>query len=392
VVDETLQFVLREMTSPQGPFYSTQDADSEGEEGRFFVWSAQEIENILGPERAEVFTYVYNVDPQGNWEGHNILHRSKSDEQDARMLRIPQADLQRVVQDSKRLLFEARSRRVWPGRDEKILTSWNGLMIEALALAAGVLDNPLYAEAACKAADFILASMRAADRRLLRTWSAGSPAKLNGYLDDYAYLLNALVSLYEATFQVRWIEAALEVADRMIDEFWDAKEGGFFYTGRNHEQLITRAKDTHDSSTPSGNSMATEALLRLVKLTGRRELGEKAEATLRLFAGAMATSPLAVGQMLVALDFYLGPVEEYAVVGEPAGEDTRQVLQIIRSAFHPNKVLAFRAPAENGALSRVLPLLADKPGAATVTTYICKEFACQAPITGVEQLQTKFKE
>jgi uncharacterized protein YyaL (SSP411 family) len=392
VVEETLGYVLREMTSPEGPFFSTQDADSEGEEGRFYVWSAQEIEQVLGKEKANLFTDVYGASPDGNWEGHNILHRSRTDEQDARMLRVQEAELRRALEESKRELFAVRSRRVWPARDEKVLTSWNALMINAFAQAAQVFDNPNYAGAAAKAADFILRAMRTPDGRLLRTYSAGSEPKLNGYLEDYAFLLDALVSLYEATFEERWMEAALSLAQVLIEQFWDDADRGFFYTGRSHETLIARTKDVHDSSIPSGNSMAAFAFLRLSKLTGRRDLWDKAEATLRLFRGLMAASPLAAGQMLVALDFYLGPVQEIAVVGELSSEETRRALQVIRSGFRPNTVVAAKSAAERDpSRPDLLPLLADKTNRGVVTTYICEDLACQASLVGVEALEAALK-
>lgn len=388
VVEETLAYVLREMTSPEGPFYSTQDADSEGEEGKFFVWSAVEVEAVLGKELAEVFAYVYDVSAEGNWEEKNILHRSKKDAQDAQLLHLPDAELRRLLDEGKRKLFAAREQRIKPGRDEKVLTSWNGLMIAALAQAAQVLDQPRYAEAAVRAADFILTRMRAPDGRLLRTYSAGSPAKLNAYLEDYAFFIEALVSLFEATFTPRWLEAALDLTEVMIDQFWDPEEAGFFSTGRNHEALIARLKDPHDSSIPSGNSMAVTALLRLAKLTGRLDLQEKAEATLRAMRGLMESAPTAAGQMLIALDFYLGPVQEFAVVGDLANTETQRVLRAIRSGFRPNKVVALKAATPDGqGLDELLPLLKGKTAAETVTTYICENFACQAPLDGVEAVE-----
>src|SRR5262249_45750963 len=206
----------------------------------------------------------------------------------------------RRLAEARLKLYEVRSKRVWPGRDEKVLTSWNALMIAALAQAAGVLDLPPYAEAAAKAADFILHQMRTPDGRLLRTWSAGSQAKLNGYLEDYAFLADALVTLYEATFEPRWVEAALDLARVMLEQFWDAGAGGFFYTGRDHEQLIARTKDLQDNAIPSGNSMAATALLRLGKLTGRTDLLERARTTLQLCRGLMQEHPLAAGPVLAA--------------------------------------------------------------------------------------------
>jgi uncharacterized protein YyaL (SSP411 family) len=400
IVDETLGWVLRDMTSPEGPFYSTLDADSEGIEGKFYVWTPDEIEQILGKDEADLFCAVYGVEPEGNWNdeaGHgppgptNILHRVKTFEQIAKLNRVPETELRARIDKSRKILFEVRNRRVWPGRDEKALTSWNGLMIAALAQAGAVLENPRYVEAACRAADFILTRMRTKDGRLLRSYSSGSEPKLNGYLEDYAFLADALVSLYEATFEPRWLESALQIVEVMIDQFWDAAEGGFFFTGRAHESLIARNKDPHDNAIPSGNSMAVTALLRLVKLTGRIDLQEKAEATMKLYRGLLAAQPTAAGQMLVALDFYLGPVQEFAVVGDPASEETRRVLRTIRGGFRPNCVVALKTPTTDAQTEELIPLLAGKTASGVVTTYICENFACQAPVVGVEALETALK-
>jgi uncharacterized protein len=396
VVAETLGWVGREMTSPEGVFYSTLDADSEGVEGNFYVWTEHEIEQVLGKELADAFTYVYGVTPEGNWNdphdphaevGKNILHRAKTWEQDARLLGQGEPELRTRLDEARWKLYEVRRRRVWPGRDEKVLTSWNALMIGALAQAAGVLDLPPYAEAATKAADFLLQRMRTPDGRLLRTWSAGSEPKLNGYLEDYSFLADALVTLYEATFEPRWIEAALDLVRVMLEQFWDPAEGGFFYTGRDHEQLIARTKDLQDNAIPSGNSMAATALLRLGKLTGRTDLLERAETTLRLCRGLMQEHPVAAGQMLTAVDFYLGPVDEVAVVGDPGAEETQRVLRALRQKFQPDRVVALKAPGNAEEAERVLPLLANRPGQETVTTYVCRDFACQAPLVGAEAVE-----
>lgn len=380
VVEETLAYVLREMTSPEGPFYSTQDADSEGEEGKFFVWTREEVEKILGPEEAGLFASVYDVTAEGNWEGHSILNRSRSYTQEARLLKVPEEELRRRLGASKEKLFEVRGKRIWPGRDEKILTAWNGLMIAAFAQAAQVLEKPEYAAAATRAADFLLTRMRAPDGRLLRTTSASAQPKLNAYLEDYAYLIDALVSLYETTFEPRWIASALDLARVMSEQFWDTQDGGFFFTGKDHENLIARTKDPHDNATPSGNSMAVTGLLRLHKLTGQADLLEKAQKTLELYRGLLASSPLAAGQMLVALDFFLGPVQEFAVVGE----DAEKVLRFLRQAFRPNKVVAWK---KTGKGEQGIKLLEGKTAQGGVTTYICQDFTCQAPLVGLEALE-----
>jgi uncharacterized protein YyaL (SSP411 family) len=371
VVEETLGYVLREMTSPEGPFYSTQDADSEGEEGKFFVWSAAEVEAVLGKELTEVFGYVYDVTPEGNWEGKCILHRSKTLAQDARLLRMEEATLQSQLEEGKKRLFEARGRRIRPGRDEKVLTAWNGLMIDAFARAAAALDRPDYAAAASRAADFILRTMRTPKGLLYRTYGAGGGAKLNAYLEDYSYLLEGLVSLYEATFGERWISAAAELAQVMFAEFWDEAEGGFYFTGKSHEALLARKKDGHDDATPSGNAMAATALLRLAKLTGQSDYVARAEKTMWLFHSILEKMPLAAGQMLLALDFYLGPVDEYAVIGE--AEAVRDALRKLRGSFRPNQVVAWRSP---GSPESSLSLLRGKKATGPVTVFRCRDGTC----------------
>jgi uncharacterized protein YyaL (SSP411 family) len=234
--------------------------------------------------------------------------------------------------------------------------------------------------------------MRTKDGRLLRTWSAGSEPKLNGYLVDYSFVIDALVSLYEATFAPRWIEAALDLAEVMIDQFWDAADGAFFYTGRAHESLIARGKDPHDNAIPSGNSMAVTALLRLVKLTGRMDLQEKAETTLRLYRGLLVSHPLAAGQMLLALDYHLGPVQEIAIVGDPAADDTRQALRILNGPYQPHRVVALKTPgSEEKKLEELLPLLAGKTSQGPVTVYVCQNFTCQTPLLGLEAVRAALR-
>jgi uncharacterized protein YyaL (SSP411 family) len=386
IVEETAGWVLREMTSPQGPFYSTLDADSEGQEGKFYVWTKEEIDRLLGPEEAALFGDVYGVESEGNWEhGQNILHRVKTFTQYARLNGVGEADLRARLERSRQKLFEVRGKRVWPGRDEKALTSWNGLMIGALAVAGAVLEQAEYTAAASRAADFLLGNLHTPDGRLLHTWSAGSPPKLNGYLEDYAYLLDGLVSLYEATFEPRWVAAALELARVMVDQFWDPEEDNFFFTGRDHERLISRTKDTQDNATPSGNAMAVTGLLRLVKLTGRDDLRGKAEAALRSHRGLLVNHPIAAGQMLIALDFALGPVQEVALVGDVRQEDTRRVLRAARRGFQPRRVLALKpASGDTQKLEELVPLLAGKAAQGGVTTYVCRDFTCQAPLVGPE--------
>ncbi len=396
VVEETLGWVRREMTAPEGPFYSTLDADSEGEEGKFYVWTQEEIERVLGKTDAELFAACYGVERDGNWEDphapgkpKNILHRAKTFAQLAALHGVAELKLRDFLAECRRKLLAVRDKRVRPGLDDKVLTAWNALMITAFATAAQVFDEPAHALVADKAADFLLTKMRAADGKLLRTWSAGHAAKLNAYLEDYAYLVEALVTLYEATFETRWINEAVALSEKMIEQFWDEQGGGFFYTGRDHERLIARGKDPHDNATPAGNSVAALALLRLAELTGRNELREKAETALRLYRDLMDERPFATAQMLLALDFYLGPVKAFAVVGE--GEEARRVLRAIHGEFRPNKVIAVCRPNAPDAVGQ-LSLLAGKAAVdGKATLYVCENFACRAPVVGAEAIEKQLK-
>lgn len=389
VVRETLDYVLREMTQPAGGFYSTQDADSEGEEGKFFVWTEDEIESLLGPADARIFNYCYDVAVGGNWEGHSILNRPKTDAQAAKVLAIDETELADVLARSRQKLFEVRGKRIAPGRDDKVLVSWNGMMISALASAAQVLGEERYAKAACDAADFLLKTLRTADGKLLHSYKDGQ-ARFNGYLDDYACLIDGLIDVYQATFEPRYLTEALSLAETMIALFHDAQGEGFFYTSSDHEELIARNKEAHDGSTPSGNSMAAWALLRLGRICGRTELEEIAESTLEFLSSVLAQSPTAAAQALLALDFLLGPTREIAIVDGTNPEESSDVLNAVHRRFLPNKLIVRKsAGAADEALSAALkPLLQGKAArAGQATIYICDHGTCGLPVTGVKALE-----
>ncbi len=401
IARETINYVLRDMTDPGGGFYSTEDADSEGEEGKFYVWTPAEVAAVIGNERAETFNYVYDVTDSGNFEHKNILNLPKTIEQCAQLKRIDPAQLTNQLAEDRSKLFIEREKRVRPGLDDKVLVAWNGLMIDALAYASGALSEPRYAEAAQKAADFVLANLRRGDGRLLHTWRAGQ-AKVDAYLDDYACFINGLVSLYEAGFDERYIDAAIELADQMIAHFADRDGGGFFYTPDDGEQLISRQKDLQDSATPSGNSMAATALLRLGKLTGRNDYLDAAAGSLQAAVGLMQRYPAAAGQMLIALDWYLGPTYEIAILGGAFDVDTMDAMKNLRERYIPNKLVAFRSEptrpaatetattneAQRGLRSAALdPLFTGKETLnPSPTVYVCENFACQAPVTGVAEV------
>lgn len=389
VVEETLAWVEREMIGPDGCFFSTLDADSEGEEGKFYVWSAEEVERVLGKERADRFAAAYDVTTEGNWEGKNILHRPKSDEQDAQLLGVPVEALCAELRQARHELLAARGQRVRPGLDDKYLTAWNGLMVSAFAQAAQVLD-PKYATPARRAMDAVLSRLRHPSGRLLRTASPSQPGKLLGYLEDYSFLLVSLVDLYETTFEERWLRTAAELADQMIDLFWDKGEGGFFFVGRDGEALLHPSKDPQDNAVPSGNSMAVVALLRLATLMDRGDWRTKAEQTLRLFSGLMASMPMAFGQMLAALDFHLGPVRTYALVGPPGATEVQDMLRAIRERFEPNRVvIAGPEAGYDTATARLLPALAGKRSIGSAAVYLCEGSTCEPPLPDAAALRAR---
>ena len=386
VIRETLDYILATMTDPAGGFHSTEDADSEGEEGKFYVWSLAEVEQVLGPQAAERFCYVYDVTQEGNFEGHNILNLPKSLEQCARSRDWDLGELQKEMAAARNRLLMHRAQRVRPGKDDKILVSWNGLMIDAMSRAAVVLQQPEYLVAAQQAADFIWDELRTEDGRLLHCWRHGQP-KLAAYLDDYANLMNSFVTLYETGFQEQWLERADILGAILLEHFQDHQQGGFFYTADDHEDLIARHKDFHDSSVPSGNSMAATALLRLGRLTGNHEFLQAAERTLQAATQVLSRSPAAAGQMLIALDFYLSEVPEIVLVGNPADSEMATVLQQLHQTYFPNRVIACR-DSELGSTGSVLdPLFEGKQSVSTTPTlFVCQDYACQQPVTGRDEI------
>ncbi len=391
VARETMDYILGRMTGPEGGFHATEDADSEGVEGKYYVWSLAEIRDVLGPDRAEEFASVYDVTERGNWEETNILNLPKPIAQAAKLLGRDEGELRKALDQDRARLLEARSRRVPPGMDTKVLTSWNGLMIAPLADAAAALDDDRYVEAARRAAGFVLDRMRAEGGRLLHSYKDGQ-ARFNGYLDDYANMIDGLTHLYEATGEPRWVEAALELTGVMIEEFHDRDGGGFFYTGTSHEELIARQKDAYDNATPSGNAMAATALLRLGALTGRESLTELGRATLVTVQAVLEKAPMAAGQSLIALDFLLATPQEFAVVAGTDPAEFLAVLHAIDSRFLPNKVVAPAPAGQEAASPEIIPLLADRPAReGRTTTYICERFACQAPVVGVEGLNAALR-
>jgi uncharacterized protein len=370
VCEQTLDWMLSEMRGPEGGFYSALDADSEGEEGRFYVWTPAEIRELLGDEAKAVIEF-YGVSERGNFEGANILHLASG----------PEASAPAGLDAARRTLYEARAKRVWPGLDDKRLTAWNALAISALAEAGAVLGREDYLDAARTCAEFVLGSLRDGEGRLLRTYKDGD-ARLNAYLEDHAFLLEALLTLYESSFEVRWFEQARELAETTVARFGDPERGGFYSTSADHEELIARRKEIGDHPIPSGNSSAALGLLRLAALTGEHRYEREAEGVLRLFAKPATQHPETFAHLLRALDFLLSATREVALVGDDLGE----LAAVVRAGFRPHLVMA------GGPEGTDSPPLME--GRTTVdggpAAYVCENFTCQAPVSDPQMLGDLF--
>lgn len=387
VAEGILDYVMREMTDSAGGFYSTQDADSEGVEGKFFVWSKDEIRQLLGERDADLFAAYYNATSAGNFEGENILNVTRDLPEVAASEDVTVEQLTETLARSRKLLFATREQRVKPARDEKVLTAWNGLMLAAFAEAAAILNRADYLEVAKKNAQFVLGNLRR-DGLLLRTYKDGH-AKLNAYLEDYAFLIDGLVTLFETAGELHWLEEAQTLTATMIDEFWDDEDGGFFYTGRSHEDLIVRSKDFFDNATPSGNSVAAEVLLRIGLLTDNADYQRRAATILRLMASAVQRYPSGFGRLLCALDFYLGSPKEIALVGDPGTSETQALQAEIWGRYLPNRVIAQGSAGDTKA-AELVPLLRERPQIdGKATAYLCEHFACKNPTTDPKELASQ---
>jgi uncharacterized protein YyaL (SSP411 family) len=370
------------MLDPAGGFYSAQDADSEGEEGKFFVWTKLEIDQALGPDLGALARAYFGVTEAGNFEGRNILSRPRDDEDVAAEFGMGVEALRARIEDVRAKLLETRDRRVHPERDDKILTSWNALMLAAFAEAGAIFDEPRYVDVARLNAAFLLENL-VRDGRLLRTWKDGQ-AKLNAYLEDYAYLVAALLKLYEATFEERWLREGRAVADSMIELFWDDEKRLFFDTGSDHERLVVRPRDVFDNATPSGGSAAALALLRLAAFTGENNYERYAVETLRSVRELMVRAPSGFAHWLAALDFYLSPSRELAIVGLRSSSDTQSLLRTVHERYLPNHILAGADAPQDAPAS---PLLEGRDLAGgRAAAYVCENYVCQLPVTTPEEL------
>ena len=380
ITEETLDYVLREMRHEDGGFYSSQDADSEGVEGKFYVWSADEIRDALG-EDADTFMRMYGVSDQGNWEGKNILNLHLDSDALAAQLGIDAGRLRARMAAARSKLYELRAKRTWPGLDDKVLTSWNGLMLSALAEAGQACDRPDYIAAARSSGEFVYRTMRRESGRLFRTWKAGADAKYNAYLEDYAFLADGLLALYEATFEPRWLDWARELAELMLGHFRDLNNSGFFDTSDDHEQLIHRPKDLQDNAVPSASSMAATVLLRLSLLTGKGEYWQVAERSVATMTKFMSQYPSGFAQWLNATSFILAEPREIALIG--TRDELRPLLAVLQTGYRPFQVIA----AGPGGEDAPVPLLANRRQIdGKATAYVCRQFLCRAPVTSPREL------
>jgi len=390
IATETLDYVVREMTDAHGGFYSSQDADSEGVEGKFFVWSREEVIASLGESDGAIFCDYFDITDRGNFEGHNILHVNATIDDVAGRHNIDAASAREIIDNGRRQLFEVRESRVKPGRDEKVLTAWNGLMLASFAEASAILDDEKYREVARANARFMIDDL-SRDGLLLRTYKDGD-AKLNAYLEDYAGFIDGLISVYEATGEIEWVERAIALTSKMIEEFWDEEEGGFFFTGKSHERLIVRAKEWMDNATPSGNSIAAMSLLRLSLLTGDEDYRRRATTILRLITDQIRRYPSAFGFALSALDFYLASPLEIALLASDPKALFGELWRTLWTEYLPNRIIVPSAGDDLRA-REIIPLLnaRDVPKAGT-TAFVCEHYACQAPTQEPAELTRQLKQ
>ena len=395
-VREILAYILRDMTSNEGGFYSAEDADSERVEGKFYLWTLPQIQKILGKKETETFKKIYTLEANGNFTsreeaqaaGSNILHLKKALPDLAGELGVPEKQLHRRLEINREKLFKVRNKRVHPFKDDKILTDWNGLMIAALARAGQVLNEPRYTADAVRAADFIMLRLRDNNGRLVKRYRKGT-AGLPAHLDDYAFVVWGFLELYEATLKATYLQEAIRLNDQMIKHFWDQQSGGLFMTADDSEKLLIRNKEIYDGAIPSGNSVAALNLLRLGHITGREDYLKKAEEISRAFSESVNRYPAGHAHLMMALDYALNPNYEVVIVGRPAAKDTRAMLLALRRPFLPGKVVLLR-PADKKAAAEIIRMapytefMVSKDGRATA--YVCTNFVCKLPTTDISQM------
>jgi len=380
------EYVLRDLRDPAGGFYSAEDAGEVGREGEFYVWTPEAIDQALGPERAALARRYYGVTGAGNFEGATILAVEQWRDAFAAQQGSDPAEIRRQLGEIRAALLAARDRRTRPHRDDKVLTDWNGLMIGALAYGARVLDEPRYLQAADAAAGFILERLQQ-DGRLLHRFRDGE-ALVPAFLDDYAFFVDGLGQLYEASFEPRWLEHAVRLAREMIRLFWDEGRGGFVFSGHGNEALIAKTKELYDGALPSGNSVAALDLVRLGQVTAEASFQQRAEALFAAFSAPASQMPQAFPQFLIALDQWLGPSQEIVIAGEPRAADTAAMVQLVQRGFFPRAVVLLHPPGPAGAaIERLVPFVKQQgPIDGRATAYVCERHVCRLPVTDPVEL------
>lgn len=385
IVENTLDYVVREMRDSLGGFYSAQDADSEGIEGKFFVWTPEDIENVLGTNDGKIINEYFGVTKQGNFEGRSILHIAKEAQLIGAEYDLNETEFEELLKQAQLKLLDARNKRVAPDLDNKILTSWNGMMLGAFAEASAVLRRRDYIEIANLNAKFLLEHLQH-EGRLLRSYRDGT-AKLKGYLEDYAFLIDGLISLHEITFEEEWLNEAISLTETMVNLFWDKKLKKFYDTGTDHEELLIRPSDLSDNALPSGSSMATYVLFRMSVITGDQEYENQAIESLKTANYNMTHFPSGAGHWLCALDFQLTPTKEIVVIGKPGEVETESLLIEAYRHYIPNRVLVGRDPSldcneDKDYLTHRIPLLHGRSQIGSrPTAYVCQDYVCKLPVT-----------
>jgi uncharacterized protein YyaL (SSP411 family) len=398
---EIFSYALRDMTSPEGGFYSAEDADSEGAEGKFYVWSVQEIQEHCEAAEADLILTLFNFESNGNFRdqatglktGENIVHLRQPLDAIASALDMPEDALRRKLEQIRQRLFDVREQRIHPHKDDKVLTDWNGLMIAALAKGARILNEPAYTRAAERAAQFIFDNLRREDRRLLHRYRDGEAA-IPANVDDYAFVIWGLIELYQTTFTANYLNQALALTADMREHFWDADSGGFYFTADDAEKLPVRQKEIYDGAIPSGNSVAMLNLLRLGRLTAQSELEAQAQQLFQAFAAGVSPRPSLHAHLMLAVDFGLGPAQEIVIVGDSRAEDTQAMLQALHATFAPNSVVVLRPTEEDTPdilrLAKYLAPYVSLDGKATA--YICRNYQCSLPTTDAHEMLALLKQ
>jgi uncharacterized protein len=392
---EILEYVLRDMTDPEGGFYSAEDADSEGEEGKFYLWDADELRNVLEKEESDFAVKVFNIADDGNWideskgmmPGTNILHLKQSTKKLAEDFELSEDSFSKKLESIRKKLFNYREKRIHPYKDDKILSDWNGLMISALARASQAFGDEQYSQAAVRAYSFIEKYLTGKEGNLIHRFRDGE-AGLPAHIDDYAFMINALIDLYETTFEIKYLIRASNLNEFLIKEFWDERDGGFYFTSTNNEELITRQKDIYDGAIPSGNSIALLNLIRLARLTAKVGFEKKASELVKYFSSHIFESPSAFSMLMCGLDFLFSSSTEIVIVDNQNNSNTINGLNLIRSIYNPNKVVILKTGNESQNFKKLFPFTNDMKMKDNYTTFfVCRDYACSQPVNSTAELE-----